>query len=44
MTDFNQSPKLQLLPAIDVSDCKAVRLTQGKAGTETTFGSPVDAA
>ena len=44
MTDFNQSPKLQLLPAIDVADGKAVRLTQGKAGTETSFGSPVDAA
>ena len=29
MTDFNQSPKLQLLPAIDVADGKAVRLTQG---------------
>ncbi|SFR97377.1 1-(5-phosphoribosyl)-5-[(5-phosphoribosylamino)methylideneamino] imidazole-4-carboxamide isomerase [Agrococcus baldri] len=44
MTDFNQSPKLQLLPAIDVADGKAVRLTQGKAGTETSFGSPVEAA
>ncbi|MFP5251690.1 MAG: HisA/HisF-related TIM barrel protein, partial [Actinomycetes bacterium] len=44
MTDFNQSPKLQLLPAIDVAGGKAVRLTQGKAGTETSFGSPVDAA
>ena len=40
MTDFNQSPKLQLLPAIDVAGGKAVRLTQGKAGTETSFGSP----
>jgi 1-(5-phosphoribosyl)-5-[(5-phosphoribosylamino)methylideneamino] imidazole-4-carboxamide isomerase/N-(5'phosphoribosyl)anthranilate isomerase len=44
MTDFNQSPKLQLLPAIDVAGGKAVRLTQGRAGTETSFGSPVDAA
>ncbi|WP_347754039.1 bifunctional 1-(5-phosphoribosyl)-5-((5-phosphoribosylamino)methylideneamino)imidazole-4-carboxamide isomerase/phosphoribosylanthranilate isomerase PriA [Agrococcus sp. ProA11] len=44
MTDFNQSPKLQLLPAIDVAGGKAVRLTQGEAGTETSFGSPIDAA
>lgn len=44
MTDFNQSPKLQLLPAIDVAGGKAVRLTQGRAGTETSFGSPVEAA
>ncbi|GAA1426006.1 bifunctional 1-(5-phosphoribosyl)-5-((5-phosphoribosylamino)methylideneamino)imidazole-4-carboxamide isomerase/phosphoribosylanthranilate isomerase PriA [Agrococcus citreus] len=44
MTDFNQSPKLQLLPAIDVAGGKAVRLTQGRAGTETSFGTPVDAA
>ncbi len=35
---------LVLLPAVDVSDGKAVRLVQGKAGTETEYGSPVDAA
>jgi 1-(5-phosphoribosyl)-5-[(5-phosphoribosylamino)methylideneamino] imidazole-4-carboxamide isomerase/N-(5'phosphoribosyl)anthranilate isomerase len=36
--------KLILLPAIDVSDGKAVRLVQGELGTETAYGSPVDAA
>lgn len=44
MTEFNKSPKLELLPAVDVADGKAVRLTQGEAGTETNYGSPVDAA
>ena len=44
MTEFNKSPKLELLPAVDVANGKAVRLTQGEAGTETNYGSPVDAA
>lgn len=44
MTDLNSQPKLELLPAVDVADGKAVRLTQGEAGTETNYGSPVDAA
>jgi len=44
MTEFNTSPALTLLPAVDVADGKAVRLTQGEAGTETNFGDPVDAA
>lgn len=35
---------LELLPAVDVADGKAVRLTQGAAGTETNYGDPVDAA
>jgi 1-(5-phosphoribosyl)-5-[(5-phosphoribosylamino)methylideneamino] imidazole-4-carboxamide isomerase/N-(5'phosphoribosyl)anthranilate isomerase len=35
---------LVLLPAVDVADGQAVRLVQGKAGTETNYGSPVDAA
>ena len=35
---------LVLLPAVDVADGQAVRLVQGKAGTETHYGSPVDAA
>lgn len=35
---------LQLLPAVDVSDGQAVRLVQGEAGTETIYGSPLDAA
>ena len=38
------SDKLALLPAVDVADGKAVRLSQGEAGTETDYGSPVDAA
>jgi phosphoribosylanthranilate isomerase len=35
---------LELLPAVDVSGGQAVRLVQGAAGTETDYGSPVDAA
>ncbi len=38
------TPKLVLLPAVDVADGKAVRLTQGVAGSETDYGDPVDAA
>jgi 1-(5-phosphoribosyl)-5-[(5-phosphoribosylamino)methylideneamino] imidazole-4-carboxamide isomerase/N-(5'phosphoribosyl)anthranilate isomerase len=44
MSEFNTTPKLALLPAVDVADGKAVRLTQGEAGTETNYGDPVDAA
>src|SRR6188472_1026516 len=44
MTDFASRPELILLPAVDVADGKAVRLTQGEAGTETNYGDPVDAA
>lgn len=44
MSEFNNTPRLILLPAVDVAGGKAVRLTQGKAGTETTYGDPVDAA
>ncbi|GAA4399854.1 bifunctional 1-(5-phosphoribosyl)-5-((5-phosphoribosylamino) methylidenea mino)imidazole-4-carboxamide isomerase/phosphoribosylanthranilate isomerase PriA [Tsukamurella soli] len=33
-----------LLPAVDVADGQAVRLVQGEAGSETTYGSPRDAA
>ena len=35
---------LTLLPAVDVADGQAVRLVQGEAGTETGYGSPLDAA
>ena len=35
---------LILLPAVDVSDGQAVRLVQGELGTETSYGSPLDAA
>jgi phosphoribosyl isomerase A len=33
-----------LLPAVDVADGRAVRLVQGKAGTETGYGDPLEAA
>ncbi|MDO5746374.1 MAG: bifunctional 1-(5-phosphoribosyl)-5-((5-phosphoribosylamino)methylideneamino)imidazole-4-carboxamide isomerase/phosphoribosylanthranilate isomerase PriA [Actinomycetaceae bacterium] len=35
---------IDLLPAVDVQDGKAVRLVQGEAGTETVFGHPLHAA
>lgn len=38
------APVLELLPAVDVAEGKAVRLTQGALGTETNYGDPVDAA
>jgi 1-(5-phosphoribosyl)-5-[(5-phosphoribosylamino)methylideneamino] imidazole-4-carboxamide isomerase/N-(5'phosphoribosyl)anthranilate isomerase len=39
-----QPSTLTLLPAVDVADGQAVRLVQGAAGTETLYGSPLDAA
>ncbi|MFW7415812.1 bifunctional 1-(5-phosphoribosyl)-5-((5-phosphoribosylamino)methylideneamino)imidazole-4-carboxamide isomerase/phosphoribosylanthranilate isomerase PriA [Demequina sp. SO4-18] len=38
------SRHLELLPAVDVADGQAVRLTQGEAGTETGYGDPLSAA
>jgi phosphoribosyl isomerase A len=38
------APILELLPAVDVADGQAVRLVQGEAGSETNYGSPLDAA
>jgi phosphoribosyl isomerase A len=38
------SKNLELLPAVDVSQGLAVRLTQGDTDTEESFGSPLDAA
>jgi phosphoribosylanthranilate isomerase len=35
---------LVLLPAVDVADGQAVRLVQGAAGSETSYGDPLDAA
>jgi phosphoribosylanthranilate isomerase len=35
---------LVLLPAVDVADGLAVRLVQGEAGSETSYGDPVAAA
>lgn len=37
-------PRLELLPAVDVADAQAVRLVQGELGSETRYGSPLDAA
>ncbi|MGD9621266.1 MAG: bifunctional 1-(5-phosphoribosyl)-5-((5-phosphoribosylamino)methylideneamino)imidazole-4-carboxamide isomerase/phosphoribosylanthranilate isomerase PriA [Mycolicibacterium sp.] len=37
-------PKLILLPAVDVVQGRAVRLVQGRAGSETEYGSALDAA
>jgi phosphoribosyl isomerase A len=36
--------RLILLPAVDVVDGRAVRLVQGQAGSETEYGSALDAA
>ena len=44
MSPINDTPRLELLPAVDIADGKAVRLTQGEAGSETSYGDPVDAA
>ncbi|MFT4229106.1 MAG: bifunctional 1-(5-phosphoribosyl)-5-((5-phosphoribosylamino)methylideneamino)imidazole-4-carboxamide isomerase/phosphoribosylanthranilate isomerase PriA [Microbacterium sp.] len=44
MSEFSATPDLVLLPAVDVAGGKAVRLTQGEAGSETHYGDPVDAA
>lgn len=44
MSEFSSIPTLTLLPAVDVAGGKAVRLTQGEAGTETSYGDPIDAA
>jgi 1-(5-phosphoribosyl)-5-[(5-phosphoribosylamino)methylideneamino] imidazole-4-carboxamide isomerase/N-(5'phosphoribosyl)anthranilate isomerase len=38
------APRLQLLPAVDVAGGHAVRLLQGEAGSETSYGDPLDAA
>ncbi|GAB2975264.1 bifunctional 1-(5-phosphoribosyl)-5-((5-phosphoribosylamino) methylidenea mino)imidazole-4-carboxamide isomerase/phosphoribosylanthranilate isomerase PriA [Actinotalea caeni] len=44
MTERTFVTRLQLLPAVDVADGQAVRLVQGEAGSETSYGSPVEAA
>jgi len=36
--------RLELLPAVDVAGGQAVRLVQGEAGSETSYGSPLAAA
>jgi phosphoribosyl isomerase A len=37
-------PPFVLLPAVDVAGGLAVRLVQGEAGTETSYGAPIEAA
>ena len=44
MSDKSAGERLILLPAVDVVDGKAVRLVQGVAGSETDYGSALDAA
>ncbi|MCE0538393.1 bifunctional 1-(5-phosphoribosyl)-5-((5-phosphoribosylamino)methylideneamino)imidazole-4-carboxamide isomerase/phosphoribosylanthranilate isomerase PriA [Kineosporia rhizophila] len=46
MSEAEAAPpgKLELLPAVDVADGQAVRLTQGEAGSETGYGDPLEAA
>ncbi|CCI83046.1 bifunctional 1-(5-phosphoribosyl)-5-((5-phosphoribosylamino)methylideneamino)imidazole-4-carboxamide isomerase/phosphoribosylanthranilate isomerase PriA [Corynebacterium otitidis] len=34
----------RLIPAVDIVDGQAVRLTRGEAGTETPYGEPLEAA
>lgn len=38
------SAELELLPAVDVAAGQAVRLVQGAAGSETSYGDPLQAA
>ncbi len=45
MTETPQAPRiLELLPAVDVADGRAVRLVKGEAASETSYGDPVEAA
>lgn len=44
MSPLTDSPVLELLPAVDVAGGQAVRLVQGEAGSETSYGDPLDAA
>lgn len=44
MNAVTNAEYLELLPAVDVADGQAVRLVQGEAGTETSYGSPLEAA
>jgi len=41
---MNSGTELILLPAVDVVEGRAVRLVQGKAGSETEYGSALEAA
>jgi 1-(5-phosphoribosyl)-5-[(5-phosphoribosylamino)methylideneamino] imidazole-4-carboxamide isomerase/N-(5'phosphoribosyl)anthranilate isomerase len=37
-------PRLELLPAVDIADCRAVQLIQGVTGSGGEFGDPIEAA
>jgi len=41
---MSPSQEFVLLPAVDVADGQAVRLVQGAAGSQTSYGDPWDAA
>lgn len=41
---MSTSPRLELLPAVDVSEGQAVQLVQGVSGTGGQFGDPIAAA
>ena len=41
---MTEAPRLELLPAVDVAAGQAVRLVQGEAGSETSYGDPLEAA
>ncbi|MDQ1289110.1 MAG: phosphoribosyl isomerase [Actinomycetota bacterium] len=41
---MSEEPRLVLLPAVDVAGGQAVRLVQGEAGSETSYGDPLEAA
>ena len=43
-TEDNAVSDFVLLPAVDVAGGQAVRLVQGAAGSETSYGDPLDAA
>jgi 1-(5-phosphoribosyl)-5-[(5-phosphoribosylamino)methylideneamino] imidazole-4-carboxamide isomerase/N-(5'phosphoribosyl)anthranilate isomerase len=43
-TFVTDQPRLELLPAVDVVDGRAVQLVQGVAGSGGEFGDPVEAA
>ncbi len=44
VADPTEPARLTLLPAVDITAGTAVRLVQGEAGTETSYGEPLDAA
>jgi len=41
---MSRATKLELLPAVDVKGGQAVRLVQGELGSESNYGSPLEAA